>query len=84
MFGSAFFTALNNGVISALVSFLRTLVFQLVAVFVLPLIMGVDGIWVSIVIAELLAMLVTVLLMHLYKSRYGYYVFKKRVKEKGA
>ena len=52
IFGSSFFTALNNGLVSALVSFLRTLVFQIAAVLLLPLIWQIDGIWISIVVAE--------------------------------
>ena len=72
MFGSSFFTALNNGIISAIISVCRTLVFQLAAVFVLPLIMGVDGIWVSIIIAEFLAALMTIILITAFEKRYGY------------
>ena len=52
IYGSSFFTALNNGLISALISFLRTLVFQLSAVMLLPLILGLDGIWGAIIVAE--------------------------------
>lgn len=59
IFGSAFFTALGNGVVSAAISFLRTLLFQVAAVLVLPLFFGIDGIWLSIVAAELLALVVT-------------------------
>ena len=55
IFASSFFTALNNGLISALISFLRTLVFQVASVLLLPLILGIDGIWISIVVAELIA-----------------------------
>ena len=79
MFGSAFFTGLNNGLISALISFLRTLVFQLLFVFVLPLGMGVDGIWASIVFAEFLSMVMTIIYMVALRKRYGYemYLFKK-------
>lgn len=54
-----FFTALGNGVVSAAISFLRTLLFQVAAVLVLPLFFGIDGIWLSIVAAELLALVVT-------------------------
>ncbi len=57
IFGSSFFTALNDGLTSAVISFLRTLVFQIAAVLVLPLVWGVDGIWLSIVAAELLILL---------------------------
>lgn len=72
MFGSNFFTALNNGIISALISFCRTLVFQLIAVFMLPLIMGIDGIWVSILVAEFLSMIMTIILIYLLRRKYGY------------
>lgn len=60
IFGSAFFTALGNGVVSAAISFLRTLLFQIAAVLILPLFLGLDGIWLAIVAAELLALIVTV------------------------
>lgn len=60
IFGSGFFTALNDGVTSAIISFLRTLVFQIAAVLLLPLVLGVDGIWISIIVAELMAMLLSV------------------------
>ena len=59
IFGSAFFTALNDGLTSALISFLRTLVFQVAAVLIFPLIWGLDGIWLSIVAAEVMAAVVT-------------------------
>lgn len=59
IFGSAFFTALNDGLTSALISFLRTLVFQVAAVLLFPLIWGIDGIWLSIVAAEVMAAVVT-------------------------
>lgn len=72
IFGSAFFTALNNGLVSAVMSFLRTLVFQVAAVLLLPLWLGLDGVWLSIVVAELFAALVTVLCLLLYRERYGY------------
>lgn len=60
IFGSAFFTALGNGVVSALISFLRTLLFQIAAVLIMPLVLGLDGIWLAIVAAELLSLVVTV------------------------
>lgn len=72
MFASAFFTALNNGFVSALVSVLRTIVFQVSAVLVLPLLLKVDGIWLSTVVAELCALLVAVLLLIINKKRYKY------------
>ncbi len=61
IFGSSMFTALNNGLISALISFLRTLVFQISAVLLLPLILKVDGIWASVVVAELAAFMITII-----------------------
>lgn len=72
IFGSSFFTALNDGVTSAIISFLRTLVFQIVAVIVLPLIWQTDGIWASIIVAELMAFLVTVFFMALKRKKYNY------------
>ncbi|MGL5722413.1 MAG: MATE family efflux transporter [Brevinema sp.] len=60
IFGSGFFTALNDGLTSALISFLRTLVFQLGAIFLLPIIWNIDGIWISVVVAEVMAVVCTV------------------------
>lgn len=73
IFGSAFFTALGNGVVSAAVSFLRTLVFQVAAVLLLPLLLGLDGIWLAIVAAELLALAVTVFFF-IKKGEYYHYL----------
>ena len=61
MFCSSFFTALNNGLMSAISSFARTLVFQIVCIFVLPIILGLDGIWLATVIAECLTVILTVI-----------------------
>lgn len=72
MYGSAFFTALNNGLISALISFLRTLVFETASVIILPAIIGVDGIWLSVTVAELFALAVTSACMIGFRRRYGY------------
>jgi putative MATE family efflux protein len=72
IFSSAFFTALNNGVISAVISFLRTLVFQCITVLLLPIIMGVDGIWFSVVIAEALTFAVTLFFIVIKRKKYGY------------
>ena len=72
IFGSSFFTALNNGLISALLSFLRTLVFQVMAVLILPLFWGLDGIWMSMVAAELLAAAAAVLFLAGNRKRYHY------------
>ena len=71
-FGSAFFTALNNGLISAILSVSRTLVFQILAVLLLPLIFGIDGIWISVVIAEFLATILTIIFIIANKKRYHY------------
>lgn len=72
IFGSSFFTALNNGLVSAAISFLRTLVFQVAAVLIFPLIWRVDGIWLSMVAAEVLALGVTVIFLGVKRKRYGY------------
>ena len=73
IFGSGFFTALSNGPVSALISFLRTLVFQLATVFLLPLVFDIDGIWWSLVVAEMLALAVTVFLLFLKRKTYKYF-----------
>ena len=72
IFGSSFFTALNNGLVSAAISFLRTLVFQIAAVMLLPLIFDVDGIWASIVVAEALAAVVAFVFVAANKKKYNY------------
>ena len=72
LFGSSLFTALNNGLISAVVSFIRTLVCQIAAVLILPLILGLDGIWWSIVVAELVALLLTIFCIFKFRKRYSY------------
>lgn len=72
IFGSAFFTALNNGAVSAAISFMRTLVFQVAAVMTLPLIFGLDGIWYSMFTAEALSVLVTAAFYAANRRRYRY------------
>lgn len=72
IFGSSFFTALNNGLISAVISFLRTLVFQIAAVILLPLVFELDGIWISIVVAELAAAALSVAFILARKNKYHY------------
>ncbi len=72
IFSSGFFTALNDGLTSAIISFLRTLVFQIAAVMLLPLIWELDGIWISIIVAEAMAVLVSVLFMIAKKKKFGY------------
>ncbi len=68
--GSSFFTALNDGLTSALISFLRTLVFEAAAIMIFPMIWGIDGIWWSVVAAEILAVLVTILFLVKKRKRY--------------
>lgn len=72
IFGSAFFTALNDGLTSAFISFLRTLVFQVAAVLLLPLIFGINGIWFSVVAAELVACAVSLIFIAAKRKKYGY------------
>lgn len=72
IFGSGFFTALNDGVTSAVISFLRTLVFQIAAVLLLPLILGIDGIWYSIIVAEFMAVVLSGLFLWVKRKKYGY------------
>lgn len=72
IFASAFFTALSNGAVSAGISFLRTLVFQVVSVLVLPVFLDVDGVWLSVLVAEVLALGVTVICLVKNRKRYGY------------
>lgn len=72
IYGSSFFTALSNGLISALISFLRTLVFQIAAVLILPAFFGLDGIWWSIVLAEAAAVVLTMVFMVKYRKHYHY------------
>ena len=72
IYSSAFFTALNDGLTSALISFLRTLVFQIIAIMVLPLIWGINGIWKSIVVAEVMAMILSAIFIKIKRKKYGY------------
>jgi Na+-driven multidrug efflux pump len=72
IFFSGFFTALNDGLTSAVISFLRTLVFQIAAVMLLPLVWGIDGIWWSIVVAEAMAVLVGLIFLVAKRKKYGY------------
>ena len=72
IYGSSFFTALNDGVTSAIMSFLRTVIFQVAAVLLLPMVFGIDGIWYSIVVAEFVAMAVSVIFLIRKKDVYHY------------
>lgn len=72
IFASGFFTALNDGVVSAAISFIRTLIFQVIAILVLPLILGTIGIWLSIVVAELLSLIVSITFLVVKRKKYNY------------
>ncbi len=70
---SGFFTALNNGLISAIISFMRTLVFQVGAVFILPILVGSDGIWSAVVVADIGAIIVSLCFLFANRKRYQYF-----------
>ena len=72
IYGSSFFTALNNGLLSALISFLRTLVFQIASVLLLPMIFGIDGIWGAVFVAEILTLCVTIICLAKKQKVYHY------------
>lgn len=72
IYGSSFFTALNNGVVSAAISFLRTVVFEVAAILILPVFFGVDGIWCAITVAELASILSTIGAFSALRRRYQY------------
>ena len=72
IFSSAFFTALNNGFVSAVLSFSRTLVLQSICVVVLPIFWELDGVWSAIVVAECLALVMSIGCFRGFKKRYGY------------
>ncbi len=72
IFGSAFFTALSNGIVSATISFLRTLVFQVAVVLTLPIVLGIDGIWFAVTAAEALTLVITVGFLVNRRNQYHY------------
>lgn len=72
IFASSFFTALNNGLVSATISFLRTLVFQVAMILILPLIFGLNGIWLAVVVAETLALIVSIIFLVYNRKNYKY------------
>ncbi len=72
IFGSSFFTALNNGPVSAVIAFMRTIVFQVGCVLVFPVLWGIDGIWISVIIAEMLAAAVSVIFTVGLRKKYNY------------
>lgn len=72
IFASGFFTALNDGLTSALISFFRTLVFQMAAVWILPMLLGISGVWISIVAAELMAVVFSAFFLVVKREKYHY------------
>ena len=72
IFSSGFFTALNDGVTSAIISFLRTLVFQCAAVMLLPLVWKINGVWASIVAAEFMAVVLSIVFLIIKRKKYHY------------
>ena len=72
VFGSSLFTALNNGLISAIISFSRTFVFQIAAVMVIPIWLGIDGVWSATCFADILSLIVTASLILAFRKKYGY------------
>lgn len=73
IYGSSFFTALNNGLLSALISFLRTLVFQIAAVLLMPMFLGIDGIWGAVFVAEIFTLCVTLICLVRKRKQYHYF-----------
>lgn len=73
IFGSSFFTALNNGLISATISFVRTLIFEVAAVLILPLILGLSGIWGAIIVAETASLVLTLTFIIKKRNVYHYW-----------
>ena len=72
IFASGFFTALNDGLTSAIISFLRTLVFQSACILLLPMILGIDGIWISVVVAEFMAVVLGAIFLVVKHKKYSY------------
>ena len=72
IFCSSFFTALNDGVTSAIISFTRTVIFQVAAVLLLPLIWELDGVWASVIVSESLSMVVSAILIVIHRKKYQY------------
>ena len=66
------FTALNNGLVSGIISFLRTLVFQVAAVLVFPVFLDIDGVWSATVFAEIISLAVTAAFVIAFRKKYGY------------
>jgi Na+-driven multidrug efflux pump len=73
IYASSFFTSLNNGPVSALISMSRTIIFECGCVLLLPLIFGMEGIWWAVVVAECLSAILSIVLLLTHRSRYGYH-----------
>lgn len=72
MFGSSFFTALNDGLVSAILSFVRAFFLQVVCILLLPTLLELDGIWLSIVVAELCSLGLTTFFLAAKQKKYHY------------
>ena len=72
IWASSFFTALNNGVVSGMIAFLRTLLFQIGCIMLLPLVLGLNGIWMGVVVAEMLTLIVTIYFLRSRRKVYHY------------
>lgn len=72
IYSSSFFTALNDGFVSALISFLRTLVFQVIVILILPKLFGINGIWLSVLVAEFLSLVVSIICLFKNRKKYEY------------
>ena len=72
IYASSFFTALNDGFVSALISFVRTLIFQVISILILPKLVGINGIWLSILVAEVLSLIVSIMCLIKNKKKYEY------------
>ena len=72
IYSSSMFTAFGNGFISAIISFMRTIVYQISAVLVLPIFLGLTGVWLSTIISDVLAMLTAIIFIILKRKKYGY------------
>jgi len=72
LFASSFFTALNNGVVSGLISFIRTFIMQIGTVMIIPIFLGLNGIWISTVVAEILTMIISIIFIINNRKKYQY------------
>ena len=72
IFASGMFTALSNGVVSAILAFSRSFVFMLIPMIILPILLGVNGVWLATPVAELMAFVLSIFMFVKYRKRYGY------------